>query len=249
MKLSSLDKSLKLLDALAGAPGGMGVSELAAATGNSPSSTHHMLSTFALHDFVIKDPQTRKYSLGYRFLTLSRSILDNMDVRRIARPHLQRLFNAVGETAHLAVLRQGRVLYIDKIEKRGGLSLATYIGFTTAPHSAAGGKVLISEMTPDEIREIYPAEPLTSSGINTLSTLEELFVDLATTRRQGYALDDEEYYEGVRCVAAPIRAGGRIIASISLTGSIFTMTLERIETELKGLLMEAARNISAEMNW
>ena len=68
-------------------------------------------------------------------------------------------------------------------------------------------------------------------------------------RKQGYAIDNEEYYEGVRCVAAPIRAGGKIMAAVSITGSIFTMTMERIKEKLIGLVKKTADEISDEMSW
>jgi len=76
-----------------------------------------------------------------------------------------------------------------------------------------------------------------------------LLRELEKIRKQGYAIDDEECYEGVRCVAAPVRAGGKIVAAISITGSIFTMTMERIDNELKGLVMEKAEKASSEMQW
>jgi DNA-binding IclR family transcriptional regulator len=72
---------------------------------------------------------------------------------------------------------------------------------------------------------------------------------LEKARIEGYAIDDEEYYEGVRCVSAPVRAGGKIVAAISITGSIFTMTMERIGNELRRLVVEKAEKVSAEMQW
>jgi DNA-binding IclR family transcriptional regulator len=71
---------------------------------------------------------------------------------------------------------------------------------------------------------------------------------LGRIRKQGYALDDEEYYEGVRSVAAPVRAGGEIVASITITGSIFTMSMERIKNELIRMVTGTAEKISSEMN-
>ena len=73
--------------------------------------------------------------------------------------------------------------------------------------------------------------------------------ELENVRKQGYAIDNEEYYEGARCVAAPVRAGGRIQAAVSVTGSIFTMTMDRINRELVGLVTETAKTISNEMVW
>lgn len=73
--------------------------------------------------------------------------------------------------------------------------------------------------------------------------------ELKTVRDQGYAVDDEEYYEGVRCVAAPVRAGGEIVAALSITGSIFTMPMGRITGELKELVVTKAEQISSQMRW
>ncbi|MEJ2717333.1 MAG: IclR family transcriptional regulator [Deltaproteobacteria bacterium] len=249
MKLASLEKSLKVLDILSEKPQGWSLSELAAASGFPSSTLHHILSTFLPRDYVAQDPETKKYSLGYKFLSLSRTILDNIDVREIAHSYLRELHKECNEASHLAVLRNRKVLYVDKIQKQGGLSLATYVGFYTDPHAAAGGKVLISELSDAGIKEIYPRGPLKRYGPNTLATLEQLREELVKIRADGYAVDDEEYYEGVRCIAAPVRAGGKIVAAISVTGAIFTVTMERINTELKDMVMETAARISAKIHW
>jgi DNA-binding IclR family transcriptional regulator len=94
---------------------------------------------------------------------------------------------------------------------------------------------------------MYRETPLRVYGKNTITDVNRLLEALDKVREQGYAIDDEEYYEGVRCVAAPIRAGGRIVASLSITGSIFRMTMKRIDRELKGLVMRKAHEISSEM--
>jgi DNA-binding IclR family transcriptional regulator len=146
-------------------------------------------------------------------------------------------------------LRNGKVVYIDKIDKPGGLSLATYVGFYTDPHAAAGGKVLLSELPTNKIMQIYQGTSLKKYGKNTTTSLDKLLNELKKIKKDGYAIDDEEYYEGVRCVAAPIRAGGQVVASVSITGSIFTMTMERINSKLKKLVMKTAETISSEMRW
>lgn len=249
MKLTSLDKSLQVMDLLSKNPQGLSLLELSAVLDFPKSTIHHILDTLLPYDYVAKDPETRKYSLGFKFLEIGRRILDNIDIRRIARKYLRELHDECNETVHLAILRNGRVIYIDKIDTPGGLSLATYIGFTTDPHAAAGGKVLLSELSSKEIVNIYQDKPLRVYGKNTITDLDQLLEELRRVGNQGYAIDDEEYYEGVRCVAAPIRAGGEIVAALSITGSIFTMTMERIHGELKGLVMKKAEEISSQMRW
>jgi DNA-binding IclR family transcriptional regulator len=249
VKLSSLDKSLQLIDILCQHPRGLSLQDLSRHLGLPKSSVHHILATFLPHQYVFQDPETKKYTLGFKFLSVAKVITDNLDLRRVARPHLQRLGAACGEAVHLAVLRGGRVVYIDKIDNvGGGLSLATYVGFATDPHAAAGGKVLLSELERDRVAALFQGQRLKRYARNTITSLEELFGQLELVKSQGFSLDDEEYYEGVRCVAAPIRLHGRIVAALSITGSIFTMTTERIERELIGLAVQTGRDISAALD-
>jgi DNA-binding IclR family transcriptional regulator len=249
MKLTSLDKSLQVIDLLSKNPGGLSLFDLSAMLDFPKSTIHHILHTLLPYDYVSRDPETRKYSLGFKFLEIGRVILDNMDIRGIAGRYLRELHDKCKETVYVAILRNSKVVYIDKIDTPGGLSLATYIGFTTDPHAAAGGKVLLSELSSREIVSIYQERRLKVYGKNTVTHLDRLLDELKKVREQGYAVDDQEYYEGVRCVAAPIRAGGEVVAALSITGSIFTMTMERINGELKELVMRTAEKISSEMRW
>ena len=247
MKLNSIDKCFQIIELLHENRQSLRLSEISSMLDLHPSTVHHMLNTLLPRNYIAQCPETKKYSLGFRFLEISRGILDNMDIRNIARKYLEELHKESREAIHLAVLKNKKVLYIDKINNPSGLSLATYIGFVTDPHATAGGKVLLAGLSTNEVREIYENRPLKAFGEKTIISLSKLLEDLENIRKQGYAIDDEEYSEGVRCVAAPIRAGGQVEASLSITGSIFTITIDRIEGELKDLVMEKARRISSQL--
>ncbi|MBW2127501.1 MAG: IclR family transcriptional regulator [Deltaproteobacteria bacterium] len=249
MKIASLDKSLNIIALLSENPRGLSLSAISAKLQIPSSTAHHILSTFLSHGYVSKDPETRKYSLGFKFVSISKIILENLDVRRIAHEHLVKLHEKCRESVFLAVLRDGKIAYIDRINYLSGLSLATNVGFTTEPHATAGGKVLLSGLTREEVERIYGSRRLRRYGKNTITALHDLFKELERVRKQGYAIDDEEYYEGVRCVGAPIRAGGKIIAALSITGSVFSMTMERIQDELIDLAVATAKEISSQMKW
>ena len=249
MKIASLDKSLNIIALLSENPRGLSLSAISAKLQIPSSTAHHILSTFLSHGYVSKDPETRKYSLGFKFVSISKIILENLDVRRIAHEHLVKLHQKCRESVFLAVLRDGKIAYIDRINYLSGLSLATNVGFTTEPHATAGGKVLLSGLTREEVERIYGSRRLRRYGKNTIAALHDLFKELERVRKQGYAIDDEEYYEGVRCVGAPIRAGGKIIAALSITGSVFSMTMERIQDELIDLAVATAKEISSQMKW
>ena len=251
MILSSLDKSLQVIDQLSRNPQGLSLSQLTQMLGYPKSTIHHMLSTFVPYDYVAQDPETRKYRLGFKFLSISNIILDNMDIRKIAHEHLRKLHQKCNEAVHLYVLRNGYLVCLDKIQSPGGggLSLDTYVGFRTDPHAAASGKVMLSELPHKAIKEMYKDRPLRVYGKNTITSFAQLFEELENIKNQGFSIDNEEYYEGARCIAAPLRAGGRIEAAISVTGSIFTMTMDRINRELVGFVTATADAISSDMAW
>jgi DNA-binding IclR family transcriptional regulator len=247
MKLGSLDKTFQVIDLLAQNPRGLRLSEMSANLGLPSSSIHHILSMLRSSDYVDQDSDNKRYRLGFKFLVISSTILNNLDIRRSAHTHLRHLHQKVNETVNLTILRNGQVTFIDKIQKVGGLSLDTYIGFSTAPHAAASGKVLLSEMSAAEIKGIFRTKPLKAFGKNTITTLSQLLIELENVRKQGYAVDNEEYYEGVRCVAAPVRASSKVVAAVSVTGSIFTLTMEKINKEIIRLVKDAAERISSEL--
>ena len=249
MKINSIERCLKVIDTLSDHPAGLKLTELSGLLDSHPSSVHHMVATLLPHDYIAQDPDTKRYSLGFRFLEISRKILDNLDIRQIAHRHLEVLRQESQEAVHLAMLRGDKVVYIDKLDTPSGLSLATYVGFATDLHAAAGGKVLLAGLIDDAVKGIYKNKSLKSYGKNTITRLPALMAELAKIRKQGYAVDNEEYYEGVRCVAAPVRSGGQVVASISVTGSIFTMTPGRIEKELAATVVKAADSVSAELKW
>jgi IclR family transcriptional regulator, KDG regulon repressor len=247
MKLGTLDKTFQIIDLLAKHPRGLRLSEMSAALGLPSSSIHHILSMLRSSDYVDQDSDTKRYRLGFKFLIISSIVLDHLDIRRTAYGHLRQLHQKVNENVNLTILRNGKVTFIDKIQKVGGLSLDTYLGFSTDPHAAGSGKVLLSELGRSEIETIYRTKSLKAYGKNTITRMAQLLEELENVRKQGYAIDNEEYYEGVRCVAAPVRASSRIVAAVSVTGSIFTMTMERIHREIIRLVKDTAGRISSEL--
>ena len=249
MKINSIERCLKVIDILSHHPAGLRLTEISDYLQLHPSSVHHMVSTLLPHDYITQDPDTKRYSLGFRFLEISRKILDNLDIRNVAHRHLEFLRQESQQAVHLAMLRDDKVVYIDKLDTPSGLSLATYVGFATDPHAAAGGKVLLAGLKDEAVRGIYKNKPLKDYGKNTITRLPVLMAELDKIRKRGYAVDDEEYYEGVRCVAAPVRSGGQVVAAISVTGSIFTMTQDRIEKELAARVIKAADLVSDELKW
>lgn len=249
MKLTSIDKCFQIIDLLNRNPRSFTLSGISEKLNFNKSTAHHILKSLISNGYVKQHPERKEYSLGYKFLEVSSGILENIDVRKIANPYLRKLQEECQEAVHLTILKGGKVIYVDKVAPPGLVVLTTYIGFAIDAYAHAGGKTLLSDLPPEEIRRLYPEQPLKSHGKNTITTIEALLDELRKVKQNGYAIDDEEFHEGIRCVAAPVRAGGKAVAGLSISGSIFTMTRERINRDLIGLVMKTADKISAEMNW
>ena len=159
MKLSSLDKSLKIISLLSENQRGLSLTEISETLGYPMSTVHHILSTFVSDDYVTQDPRTKEYSLGFGFLKISKKILDNIDLRRIAHDYLVELSEKCDETVHLYILRNGMVGAVDMIPKKSGLSLASYVGFTAEPHPSSAGKMLLSGLSNEQVMELYKDRP------------------------------------------------------------------------------------------
>jgi IclR family transcriptional regulator, KDG regulon repressor len=249
MKISSIQKGLNIIELLKNNLNGLSVSEISKQLGYPVSTVHHILSTFRSNQYVAQDPGTKRYSLGYKFLDISREVLRNIDVRQIAHEYLIDLQRSSGEAVNLMVLNDHKVIYVDKIDKEGGLSIATYIGYTVESYATAGGKVLLTKYSNEEIRKIFSEQTFQPLTDKTISNVDQLIKEIDKVRQDGYGFDDEEFHRGIRCIAAPIRAGGQVVAAVSITGLMFDMDPKRLNRDLIGIVIKTAEEVSAKMHW
>lgn len=237
-KIQSLARGLVILDLLAQAENGMGTVEFAQHLGIDKSSASRLLHTLASHGYVEQDPDTRRYKLGPHVITLSRSVLNRMPLRDEARPYLLHLTQLTGECSHLAILSQGRALYVDQVESPSILRVETEVGTLSPLHCTALGKVLLAH-TPAAL----PTE-LPTHTPRTITAEDTLHMHLKEVRRQGYATDDEEHVLGVRCVAAPVYSyAGRVVGAIGISGPSGRVTLENLPA-LTQQVIETANELS-----
>jgi DNA-binding IclR family transcriptional regulator len=247
MAVKTLEKTITILELLSQSPKGLSVSETSKMLAFPKSSTHRILSTLSARGYISQNQDTKKYTLGLKLLQLSSVILSNLGIRDIAEGYLQELYDKSGEIVHMYILRDGKMTCISKVGNPGGLTLSSFVGWTTEAHGSAAGKVLLSEMSEQDIRGIYPRRTLRKFGKKTITDRETLFQELEKVRRRGYAIDDEEFYEGVRCVAAPVLSRNRVVASISCTGPVFRMTMTRINKELINIVKKTASKITRDL--
>lgn len=217
---------------------------------NLPKSTvHDILSTLEAQGIVVKDPELMTYGLGWHLFELGRMAQENMELRKIAKAPLERLFRILDETVHLTVLDNGEVLYVDVFESSKRLRTYSVIGVRAPLHCTAVGKAMMAymdETTVDRFIEQYGLARFTE---RTITDRETLLEELRRVRAKGYAVDDIEHEPGVRCVGAAIRDhSGSVFASISVSGPTARITPNRV-SELGGLVKETADEISQRLGY
>lgn len=241
---SSVDRALTMLEAIAERNGGMTNAELSRKMNIPKSSASYILRVLEHHGFLRRERTTGKYQLGLKVVSLSRGVLSGLDVREIALPILRQLVDRVHLTAHLAILDQGKAVYIEKVEAPGFIKMDTWVGRRMDLHTTSVGKALLAHWPKSESESLIKKLELSRRTPKTITSRHELLHDLARTRTRGFAVDDEENNLGVRCVAAPVfDALGDVIASVGVSGStsqVDKSSLPKIAEWTK----DAARKIS-----
>ena len=246
--IRSVSHSLKLVDALAAIDQGRGVTELSGELRLAKSTVYRLLQTLVGHSYVVQDPTTGRYHLGLKFLELGALVSNRLSIRMIAQPHLQRLMEATNETVHLGLLEGHEVVYADKIECSQTIRMYSRVGRRSPLHCTALGKALLAYQPATALREHLPAG-LRRHTARTITTRQALRVELQQVREKGYASDNEEFEEGLRCLAAPVRDhAGAVVASVGIAGPAARLDPERMP-ELVKLVQEAAEAISAALGY
>lgn len=215
-------------------------------------TTHRLVSSLAYFNYILQVPTNRKYKLGFKLVTLGERVLDQVDLRKEAHLLLFELSQKTEEIVHLAVLDGDEILYIDKIQPspRVGLQMSSHIGYRAPLHCTAVGKVFLAHQPPAEIDRVIREKGLARQAVDTITDIDLLKSQLELVRKEGYALDNEEHSEGVRCVAAPIYSkNDEIIAAISVSAPAVRVTQDLAREKISPLVKATAKKISAQLGY
>ncbi len=240
--VGSVDRALRILTEISGAPRGLSLDDLSGRLGLPKSSLHRLLAALKYRRFVTQPEPGGPYLLGTEMLATSFRFCDTLDLRTLVHPYLVQLAGQLNETVHMAVLDGPEVVYQDKIESSQSIKLSSVIGGRNAAHATGVGKALLAWTYPtDEAIRAWAAQwgPLVARTPRTITSPGKLADQLAEVRRQGYALDVEENETGVRCAAVPVFVGrGVPAAAVSTTLLGTRASLARL-AELGGVLRAA----------
>ncbi len=246
--VQSVEHCLQLINALSGNEQGRGVTELSGELRLAKSTTHRLLQTLVGHSYVVQDPTSGRYHLGLKFLELGALVSDRLSIQKIARPYLQRLMEATNETVQLGVLEGREVVYADKIECSRTIRMYSRVGRRSPLHCTALGKALLAYQPEAVLTDLLGAGLLPHTP-RTITTARTLRAELRQVREKGYAFDNEEFEEGLRCLAAPIWDHTEtVVASLGIAGPAVRINPGRMP-ELIKLLQEAAEAVSTALGY
>jgi IclR family transcriptional regulator, KDG regulon repressor len=214
-----LQRALRILDVLLEIGHALSLEEIARRSQTPKSTTFRILTNFLEQDYVTKTDDG--YWLGLKMISLGAAVEHNLDLRRLARTELLRLRDIAQETTYLAVLSNDmHIVYLDKIEAPQAVGvLMANIGKTLPMHCTALGKVIAAYKPTEDVRSWVKTHPLEALTRYTFTEIETLLTEFEAIRQRGYATDERENDEAIRCIAAPIRnSRGEVIAAISVAG-------------------------------
>ena len=215
---TSLDKALTVLEEIAQA-GDLRLTALVEATGYPPATIHRILAVLSRRRYVKQDPATRKYTLGLKCLDLSSRLQDHLEIITAAKPVMQKLMEATGETVNLVNFENMEAVYIDQISNtKSLLRMFTRVGARVPLHSSGVGKAFLATLPRKEAIAYFKSAPKVRHTPNSLVKEDEFSRDLEATRARGYAIDREEFEAGVGCIAAVIARDGDVVGAMSISG-------------------------------
>jgi DNA-binding IclR family transcriptional regulator len=239
-----IDRAVQLLDAIAGTDAPATLKVLSAETGLHPSTAHRILNALSAHDLVGRGAGG-VYHLGRKLRDLASRIETQADLREEARPLMEALRDALGETINLTVREGDEVVYIDRVISQRMMRVEQVIGSRAPLHVTAVGKLMLGQAGDDSIRAYAERTRLPAYTKKTLASLEGLERDIHRSVKRGYALDNEEAEPGVGCIGVLIRdATGQAVGGLSVSAPI-----ERRRAEWIPEVIEAGLTISRRLGY
>jgi IclR family acetate operon transcriptional repressor len=226
--IQSLDRGLLILEAVGKSSEPVSLGHLAGMLGIDRSSAFRLANTLKRRGYLANPSAGRDYILGASVWRLSRQYDWSKALATVAHKHLKALAAETNETAHLAVREGKRALFIDHVTSNHVIAVSGQTGELVPLYCTSHGKALLSDYEERDLVKLFGAKLLKAQTKNTIDNIRALARECETIKMQGFATDDAEFLEGVRCVAAPIRdRDGAVIASIGISAPLARFPKER----------------------
>ena len=244
----ALARGLSILTTLSGANSSPTLSEVAATLGVTRSSAYRLLYTLCHLGFVEYDAPTKTYALGPQVLALGYDYLASRDITAVALPHLERLRDRTGWSAHLGELHGREVVYLARVATRRLVSSTVHVGTRLPAHMTTMGRVLLSGLSDDDVRERYQDDMAQPVVLTPFSGVAQLLEQIAADRANGFVVQNSVYEQGVASAAAPIRdVTNRVVGAINISAVAALISEAELKGPLKDEVVATAAMISRDL--
>jgi len=242
--VQAVNNAIDILDLLGDTEGELSMSEIGAKLSLTRSNVNKLLATLEGFGYVEYNRYTGNFRLGVKTFQISQAYINKLNLIEISVQILTMVREKLNESVYISVLRDGNVVYLNMVETDHAVRVLPRIGNVGPAYATATGKAQLAYKSNEEIERLYK-EGLTKVTDNTIADVDELEEELEKVKKQGYAIDDEEYEMDVRCVGAPIfDFMNNVIAGISVSAPLERLSEERIEKEVIPVIVDAAEKLS-----
>ena len=246
--VQSIERALDIIEAVAANKNSAVLTEIAEKTGLHKSTAYRIISTLMRRSYLKKNADGT-YKIGLKLIEAVSYYIDSLELQTEVCPYIAQITAKFRLTSHLGILEGDKVVYIEKMDIFSNIKLYSQIGLRMHAYCSSLGKCLLANFSNTQLRSIMGRTEFTRFTPNTITTIEALQKEIDSVRQRGWAIDNEEFEIGHRCIGAPVYDyRGDIIAAISASGSTSILTDERIP-EIVEYLKQTAAEISQNMGY
>ncbi|NOY86888.1 MAG: IclR family transcriptional regulator [Deltaproteobacteria bacterium] len=248
--IQSVDHALNVLEAFQGDEDEIGITELSRRLRLHKNNIFRILATLESRGYIEQNTSTDNYRLGLKTLELGQTFIRHAGLLRVARPVMEALNKKVNETIYVGILKDRHAFYLDVAESNNTVRVLSRVGCRVPTYCSAIGKAQLAYESMEDIMSVLGRKELKQYTRNTISDRDLIIKHLMEVKEKGYAIDDEEWDEGVRCVAVPIYDYTRkVVGALSISAPSVRMTLEKIRKEYVPLIKKACSEISGGLGY
>lgn len=239
--IASVQRALDILNLFDGSRSELRNAEIAKLLNLPPGTAAGLIYTLKVNNYLDQNPSNRKYRLGLKLAERASVLLDQLDLRKIAAPHLEELREWSGESVNLAIVNGSEVVYIERLFGKHALGIRSELGKRGPIHSTALGKAIVAFLPLEKLISFIAAYQFFPVTRYTINDAERFSEELCRVQKCGFALDEEENEVGGRCVAAPIfDHDSNPVAAVSIS-----VPIQRLPREQVSVFGEKVKEIAA----
>ncbi|MDD2206370.1 MAG: IclR family transcriptional regulator [Aminobacterium sp.] len=247
--VQSIERAMSIIEIL-DERGELGISEMSNLLSLERSTVHRIVSTLKGLGYVNQNQANHKYSNSFKLFEIGNNVVKSLGLRKQAMPFMRELSEKTNEAVNLAVMDGKYVIYIDKIESQSTIKVDLSIGKRMPSYCTGLGKIMLAYMPEHQVRALLQDEPFIRFTENTVTNFDELLEHLVTIRQQGYCIDNEEYVEGLFCVAAPVWGhSGEVFAALSVAVPKFLYADTERLIAIRDLVIDVAKRFSTTLGY